>query len=145
MMLRRPTLVAVQFGTLAEPFPAPICNAALHDQQGLLLLSALDDNDDDGDGELLQQNLRGVIADGQPIKGQAASKQRHEQLTSNRKTRPRPPMLKLKNVSQLPEVITREQVRPIILAAKAQRMPVFFWTADSESRSRIKPFPDKGI
>lgn len=40
-------------------------------------------------------------------------------------------MLKLKNVSTLPEVITREQVRQIILAAKTQRMRVFFWTVYS--------------
>lgn len=40
-------------------------------------------------------------------------------------------MLKLKNVSTLPEVITRKQVRQIIAAATTQRMQVFFWTAYS--------------
>jgi site-specific recombinase XerD len=40
-------------------------------------------------------------------------------------------MLKLKNVSTLPEVITRQQVRQIILAATTQRMRVFFWTVYS--------------
>jgi site-specific recombinase XerD len=40
-------------------------------------------------------------------------------------------MLKLKNVSTLPEVITREQVRQIINAATQQRMRVFFWTVYS--------------
>ena len=40
-------------------------------------------------------------------------------------------MLKLKNVSTLPEVITRQQVRQIIVAATTQRMRVFFWTVYS--------------
>lgn len=40
-------------------------------------------------------------------------------------------MLKLKNVSTLPEVITRQQVRQIILATHTQRMRVFFWTTYS--------------
>ncbi len=35
-------------------------------------------------------------------------------------------MLRLKNVSTLPEVITRDQVRQIIAAATTQRMRVFF-------------------
>jgi site-specific recombinase XerD len=40
-------------------------------------------------------------------------------------------MLRLKNVSALPEVITRTQVRQIILAASTQRMRIFFWTVYS--------------
>lgn len=40
-------------------------------------------------------------------------------------------MLRLKNVSTLPEVITRQQVRQIILAATTQRMRAFFWTVYS--------------
>jgi len=40
-------------------------------------------------------------------------------------------MLKLKNENTLPEVITRQQVREIILAANTQRMRVFFWTVYS--------------
>lgn len=40
-------------------------------------------------------------------------------------------MLRLKNVSTLPEVITREQVRLIISAATTQRMRVFFWAVYS--------------
>ncbi len=40
-------------------------------------------------------------------------------------------MLRLKNVSTLPEVITRDQVRQIINAATTQRMRVFFWTVYS--------------
>lgn len=40
-------------------------------------------------------------------------------------------MLKLKNETTLPEVITRQQVRQIILAATTQRMRVFFWTVYS--------------
>jgi hypothetical protein len=34
-----------QIGTLAEPFPAPAANAALHYQRAMLLLSELDDNE----------------------------------------------------------------------------------------------------
>ncbi len=40
-------------------------------------------------------------------------------------------MLKLKNENSLPEVVTREQVRKIILAANTQRMRVFFWAVYS--------------
>jgi len=40
-------------------------------------------------------------------------------------------MLRLKNEKTLPEVITRQQVRQIILAATTQRMRVFFWTVYS--------------
>jgi site-specific recombinase XerD len=40
-------------------------------------------------------------------------------------------MLRLKNDKTLPEVITRQQVRQIILAATTQRMRVFFWTVYS--------------
>jgi site-specific recombinase XerD len=43
-------------------------------------------------------------------------------------------MLKLKNVSTLPEVITRQQVRQIILATHTQRMRVFFWTTHRHPR-----------
>ena len=40
-------------------------------------------------------------------------------------------MLRLKNVKTLPEVITRQQVRQIILAATTLRMRIFFWTVYS--------------
>lgn len=40
-------------------------------------------------------------------------------------------MLRLKNERTLPEVITRDQVRQIILAATTPRMRVFFWTTYS--------------
>jgi len=54
-------------------------------------------------------------------------------------------MLKLKNVSTLPEVFTRESVHQIILAAKSQSMRVFFWTANTERHSRIKALQDKTV
>ena len=40
-------------------------------------------------------------------------------------------LLKLKNVSTLPEVLTRQQVRQIINATTTQRMNTFFWTVYS--------------
>jgi integrase/recombinase XerD len=39
--------------------------------------------------------------------------------------------MKLQNVKSLPEVITRKQVLQIVLAAKTQRMAVYFWTVYS--------------